>query len=241
MKKGLIIIILISIALGNTATKWATSRIMCPVCHKINKFQEILSYGSYIYQWPSKLEFIFWPLTDSYCLYTCSKCKYSAFMWDFKDIGNDTLKLIKKEIANLNLSVIDYNDKMVNKLEASEKIYKLYEHNPDFWCKFYRTMGYHYNVAGEVEKAKSARLKALSIADSLIKLPENDYRKKELLLITSSMKYFTNQYEASINDINIALTIKFNDTKVDSAKNANVNKYIDEVLNELKTKTTNNK
>jgi phage FluMu protein Com len=237
MKKITIIIAFVFCTVITTnATTWFTIKVKCPVCETINDFKGIGSYGSYIKDWPEKLEYIFWPETDFYSVYTCSNCKYTAFMNDFSEIGKDTIELIKKELPNLNLKVEDYWDDMIYKLPAAEKIYKLYKHDPDFWCTFYRLEGYHFQDEGKLLKAKKARLKALSIADSLVNLSENVNRQKELLLITGSMKYFTNQKKSAIKYINQALTLSQIDLEKDSIRNALTNKYLDGILNELRCK-----
>jgi len=241
MKKGVILLFISFLAISIVlATTWFDAKVKCPVCDKTNDFQEIGSYGSYIYHWPEKLEYIFWPVTETYSLYSCKKCKYSAFMWDFNDIGKDTLELIKKELPLLNLSVSGYDDKMTIKLEAAEQIYKLYNKDADFWCWFYRIKGYHYEQEANIEKAKESRLTALNIADSLLVLPENANRYKELLLIISSMEYFTGQDSLALNNINKGLSCVYFNANIDSTENSNYNEYFDEILNELKMKIAEN-
>lgn len=237
MKKTTIIIAIIFCTVVTTsATTWYKIKVKCPVCDSINLFKGIGSYGSYIRNWPEKLQFIFWPETDFYSLYTCYNCKYSALMNDFNQIGKDTIAFLRRALPNLNLKVKHYWDDMSKKLIAAEKIYKLYNHDPDFWCRFYRLKGYHFQDEGKKIKAKKARLKALSIADSLVNLSENVNRRKELLLITGSMRYFTNQKKSALKDIDYALSLTFIDNQKDTTRNANINKYLDGILNELKCK-----
>lgn len=236
MRKGILIFALLLITVSYViATTWHETDVKCPVCGKTNKFQRITSYGSYIYSWPERLQYIYWPVTDNPSLYSCDKCKYSLFMWDFEDIGGDTLEMLKKELPKLNLTVTGYTDKMTNKLEAAEKIYKLFNHDGEFWCKFYRIQGYHYDNENK-DKAKAARLKALAIADSMMQLPALQFNKKEFLFITASMKHFTDNNSAAIIDINNALTMKLIDPALDSVKNDNFNAYLDKLLNDLKKK-----
>jgi hypothetical protein len=130
---------------------------------------------------------------------------------------------------------------MTKKLESAELIYKLYNHNPDFWCRFHRIKGYHYAEEGNVEQAKIERLKALAIADSLLAIPENDYRRKELLFITSSMKHFTNQDSESVKDIDLALSLTYNNPNTDSEENNGFDSYLTGLLNELKMKINGKK
>lgn len=242
MKKVFLIITLIGLTVGSAfATTWFKSKVKCPICRKTNELQVIGSYGSYIYSWPEKLEYIYWPSTQTYSLYTCEKCNYSSFMWHFKKMGKDTISIIKKALPNLQLPSSNYSDCMTKKLESAELIYKLYQFDPDEWCWFYRVKGYHYSAEGDTINAKIARLKALAIADSLLTISDNEYRRKELLFITSSMKYFTDQDDASLKDIDFALTLKYENPNRNAKENNNFDSYITALLNELKQKIINKK
>jgi len=235
MRKVTVLIFAIFISMTYTfSTTWHKVEVKCLICGNMNQFQQVGSYGSYIYSWPEKFEYIFWPNTDSNCLYSCSKCKYSAFMWDFRKIGGDTLDLVKKNLKQLKLKVSGYGDKMTTKLESAEKIYNLYMKDADFWCKFYRVKGYHYSKASMPIKAQEDRLKALRIAEDMLKLDEYSYKQKELLLITSSMKYFTFQDSSAIQDINLGLTKKYNDPKAKEKDNKGLDDYLTTVLTQLK-------
>jgi hypothetical protein len=239
MKTKLISLASLAAAIGVVfATTWMDKDIKCPVCGKNKTFQAIASYGSYIYNWPEKLQFVFWPTTTSPCLYSCPKCKYTAFMWDFNKVGSDTLALIKRELPNLKLTLSGYDSPMIEKLEAAEKIYRLYRVDFDFWCRFYRIMGYHYELMSENEKARAARLKALSLADSMLALPGYEVKKKELIYITAAMKHYTGQDSLSLLDIDLGQPIVVNDPQADSETNAGANQYLNELFNELKDSVT---
>lgn len=240
MKIKLVSLALLAAVIGFVfATTWMDKDIKCPVCGKNNTFQTIASYGSYIYNWPEKLQFVFWPMTTSSCLYTCKKCKYSAFLWDFEKIAGDTLAMVKRELPNLKLAVSGYGADMIEKLEAAEKIYRLYQADLDFWCRFYRIMGYHYELMSESEKTRAARLKALSLADSMLVLPEYEAKKKELIYITAAMKHYTGQDSLSLLDIDLGLPIVVNDPRADSEANAGANRYLNGLFSELKDSITN--
>ena len=46
------------------ATTWKPSEKTDPLTGEKVPAWEIMSYGSYIYKWPSKYDLVFWPLTD---------------------------------------------------------------------------------------------------------------------------------------------------------------------------------
>ncbi len=61
-----LIVVVLFVTLGAVnilGTTWADKEFVCPVCKTQNTFGVIMSYGTYIYQWPSKYQFIFWPMT----------------------------------------------------------------------------------------------------------------------------------------------------------------------------------
>ena len=54
------------------------------------------SYGSYIYQEPSKLQLIFWPYTDTPAWYSCKKCRLSVFMEDFDKVPPEKIAELRQ-------------------------------------------------------------------------------------------------------------------------------------------------
>ena len=45
------------------ATTWFPKDFTCPIDGEKNTFQVIGSYGTYIYWWPEKYQWLFWPRT----------------------------------------------------------------------------------------------------------------------------------------------------------------------------------
>jgi hypothetical protein len=84
-------------------TKWMPTDIVCPVCQTKNRFMTVLSYGSYVYQFPSKYELIFWPYTDSLGWYSCEHCHYSAFMSDFETLPKEKIAEITEALKTISL------------------------------------------------------------------------------------------------------------------------------------------
>lgn len=70
---------------------WSPDEIECPVCQTKNIFMVVGSYGNYIYQFPSKYQLVFWPVTDSPSWYSCKKCRYTAFMGEFNEVPKDKI------------------------------------------------------------------------------------------------------------------------------------------------------
>ena len=66
--------ILLLPAFSPARTTWVDKEVDCPVCETKNTFQTPASWGSYIYRWASKYQYIFWPTTHRNFIYTCSSC-----------------------------------------------------------------------------------------------------------------------------------------------------------------------
>lgn len=237
MKRRVVLVIFFCGVLGILyATTWYPGKQKCPVCGKQNEFMAIGSYGSYIYHWPSKYELIFWPTTETFSVYSCKKCQYTAFMWDFKNIGGDTLKMIKRKVKSLDTGMEKNSNysliPMSQKLESAEYFYQLYQTDKEFWCRFYRIMGYHNEKEGNFEQAKIARIKALMLANEMISDSAFVHQKKELLLITTAMKYKTGQYDSARSDVQKALALSSEDPKMDSIQNKNYDEYITSIISD---------
>ncbi len=82
---GIASVLLLALVSAALATTWLPKEVTCPVCGAVNTFQIPGSYGSYVYQEPSKYQYVFWPATTDKFLYTCKQCRYTAYMGDFED------------------------------------------------------------------------------------------------------------------------------------------------------------
>jgi hypothetical protein len=229
---GLVVVTLLS-------TTWFESNHRCPVCRTKNKFQDIGSYGSYIYKWDSKFQYIFWPLTDDQVVYSCKKCHYSTYMWDFDSLEAAKKPLVKAYLKEIKSAVKakDYLDvPITERLQLAEGVYRVLGGDDFFWSQFYRVMGYHYDKIGNEIKARESRIKALEIAENMRLDTKNEGRLKEILLITGGMKYFLNERESAKNDFTTALKLTYKSDNHNAERDANINEYLDEVLTEFLNK-----
>lgn len=199
-------------------TTWVPQDFVCPICKTKNTFQVWASYGSYIYSWPSKYQWVFWPWTDSPSVYLCKQCHLATFLGEFDTLPAEKLPIIKKELERIPFErkFKDYMEiPMTDRLDIAAKVYaSLPDRDDVFWNHFYRIQGYHYGQSDQPEKAKAARAKALALtqkmmADSPPKIP-----LKELLYISGAMKHFMNDDKGAVEDFNKALTTKFVDPTI---------------------------
>lgn len=218
-----------------SATTWAPKEVVCPLCKTSNTFMDVMSYGSYIYQWPEKFQLIFWPLTDTNVLYSCKKCRLTAFMWDFAEIPKEKLTVIKTKLDTLALKPVQeaYNKIPVSqRLTIAAEVYLALGEDETFWCKFYRVKGYHYEEEKREEDAAAARGKALEICQRQLAAKENSGVRKELLLISGAMRYFLNDNPAALKDLREAAELTYSNPKLDAERSKNFNEYLSALSNE---------
>jgi hypothetical protein len=196
---------------------------------------DVMSYGTYIYQWPEKFQFIFWPLTDPNVLYSCKKCRLTAFMWDFAEIPKDKLPLIKTKLDTLALKPVEgeyYKVPMTQRLDIAAEVYSVLGQDETFWCKFYRVKGYHCEAEKKEADASSARGKALEICQKQLAVKDNAGARKELLLIAGAMRYFLNDNPAALKDFREAAELTYSTPKLDAEQSKNFNAYLSALLKE---------
>lgn len=187
-----------------SATTWSPEEFTCPIDKEKNTFMVVTSYGSYIYWWPSKYQWIFWPRTDSPTFYLCKRCHLATYMWDFDKIPNDKIPALKEILAGVKMSkpFKDYQEiSTVERLAIMEKVYSVLDTDDEWWSVFYRTQGYHYESAGDAEKAAAARRKSLALTEKQMQDAKSKVPKKLLYYISGAMKHFLNDDKGALADL----------------------------------------
>lgn len=235
MTKWVLILMLLCGAAVASATTWFADDVECPLCGKTNEFQVVGSYGSYIYDWPSKFELIFWPNTESAVLYSCRKCKYTCFMYDFRDPPEDKLDALREAAAEVDFgggfkTYIDIP--MMDRLAAAENIYLVLDREDDFWCRFYRIVGYHAGAEGLTEKAAAARGEALAIAETLLEDEARVGERKQFLLIIGAMRYFRGDEAGARADFEAAVPLTYENAELEAERNEGYDEYLSVLLEE---------
>jgi hypothetical protein len=216
-------------------TTWADEEFVCPVCKTKNTFGVIMSYGTYIYGWPSKYQLIFWPLTDEHVLYSCKKCYLSVLMWDFDELPQEKLQEIQSALKGVEIkgNYKRYTEiPMSKRLEVAEKVYTVLQKDDNFWLQFHRVKGYHYTAEKNQTKADESRKKALDLATRMLNEKDQATPKKELWLISGSMKHFLGDDKGALDDLNIALKTKYENKQLDKEKNENGEANLSALLKE---------
>ncbi len=238
------VLLLTTVLFGNAfATTWSPQEFTCPIDNTKNTFLVIVSYGSYIYSWESKYQWLFFPQTDSPTFYTCKKCHLTTYMWDFDKLPKEKLPEIKKILSGIKVSkdFKDYQELPVTeRLEIMEKVYPALGKDDGWWESFYRVEGYHYAKAGSVAKAAEARKKSLALVEKELNNAKSETPKKLLLYISASMKHFLGDDKSALDDLQKALTTKYQDkkTKPEELNDAEVglNERINDYVQKINSK-----
>ena len=224
---------------------WFPAEITCPVCKTKNTFLQVGSYGSYIYQYPSKYQLIFWPFTDSPSWYSCKQCGYTAFMGSFEKPPLDKLAELTKVLKTIDLpaqKIVPGKDVKESppylqlpvsaRLLAIEKIQRATANNDDeYWSHFYRVLAYHLSAEGKGTEADGARRKALSIIETMLSR-KDDGKRKELLYVAAAMHHFLSEDEQAQKLFNDARVLSYNDDKLTAGQNKNYDDYLSTLITE---------
>jgi uncharacterized protein (DUF2225 family) len=239
MKRSIVLTFTLVIILsGRTlATTWDYVSKKCPVCNSISQYLEPMSYGGYIYQWPSKYQYVYWPYTDDASFYCCPNCHYAAFMCDFDSIPNDKIDTIQVVLQSFNIdsSGNEYRQiPVTTRLEIAEKVYQLLGRDTKFWCRFYRIMGYHYAEENNHKKALESRGKALLMANEMLNDTAYSGQEKENLFIIASMFNYLNQKDSCTFYLNKANNCVYSDKTAELEYSLSLDEYLKDLIVEYR-------
>ncbi len=228
---------------NSLAITWYPKEFECPIDKEINTFMVVGSYGSYIYSYPSKYQWLFFPATDSPTFYVCKKCHLATYMWDFDKLPKDKIPELKKVLATIKApkAFKEYTEvPITERLEIMEKVYTVLGKDPEWWENFYRIKGYHYGKDGQAEKAAEERKRSLEFIQKELKNEKSTAPKKVLFYISGAMKHFLNDDKGALEDMQKALETKFAEagataTEVKDAEeglNERLKEYIEKIKSE---------
>ena len=173
---------------------WMDVEVTCPVCGTVNVFKVPASFGTYVYQDPSRLQYVFWPATTDMFLYTCRRCHLTAYMQDFAEVPADKITalatMLERDGAIQGALVPYYEIPMGTRLDIARKVYEVLERDAEFWCEFDRIAGYHHAESGRAREAHTARARALTRAESILGTAPRGERK-ETLVIVAALRFLT--------------------------------------------------
>ena len=141
MRRVIGILVPLFITVTVYATTWAPSEKTDPLTGEKVAAHEIASYGSYIFQWPSKYDLVFWPLTDQNWICLNAKNGYGAFNDDFEKLTDGEKKVLSTWLK-ANHKPSDAPKTHEEKLAWLERVYGQRTMDDAFWSRFYRLMAY---------------------------------------------------------------------------------------------------
>jgi hypothetical protein len=218
-------------AANGFAITWVPKDFACPIDGEKNTFLVVGSYGSYVYNYPSKYQGLFFPQTDSPTFYICKRCHLATYMWDFDKIPTSKLPELKQLLAGIKVSRLfaKYTELPVSeRLEIMEKVYAVLGKDGDWWENFYRVKGYHYGREGLAAKATDARRRSLELIAKDIENPKNAAPKKLLYYLSGAMKHFIGDDQGAVLDLATAQKMRYEN----KAENPEENRGAEAVLNE---------
>jgi len=218
-----------------SAITWVPEDFTCPIDNQKNTFLVVASYGSYIYSYPSKYQWLFFPQTDSPTYYICKKCHLATYMWDFDSLPKDKLADIRKALVGIKVSKAfgKYTEvPITERLEIMEKVYRVLGKDDAWWETFYRVKGYHYGKAGDEAKAATERRKSLALIQKELSDKNSKAPKKLLLYVSASMKHFLGDDNGALIDLQKALTTKYLSASETAEEQSNAEVGLNERLND---------
>jgi hypothetical protein len=239
-----VFLLLVVLALPLFAVTMIQAEVICPICQTKNSFIDYAGWGSYVYSYPSRFQFVFWPHAFSASIYSCRKCHLSLFMWDFRKFPKDMIPETAKLLQSVTISgdFKTYTDIPASeKLEVAEKVYRLLGRDDEFWAQFYRVLGYYLAREKKPQEAAAARRHSLAITQQLLDSPANAGHKKELLLIVAAMHHFLGDDPAAKNELETAAPMKFSDEKLGQERSKNYDEYLSSLIHDYLDALAKNK
>jgi hypothetical protein len=154
------------------------------------KVQQWSSYGGYIYSYPSRFDFVFWPNTDANSIWYCEQSGFMAFMSGFDQVGEAE----KPRIYNY-INEHSFNpDDLLSKLAYLEGLYAVRDLNDEYRNILLRIFARYHQEAGFYEEANEYRKKAL-------RQIESDLEKELRPELTAEYLYLAANYHRQFGDL----------------------------------------
>jgi tetratricopeptide (TPR) repeat protein len=161
-----------------SATTFVAVEKTDPISGQTVTVHDVTSYGSYIYDEPSKYDLVFWPFTDELWIWFCPGSGYASFGDDFDKLTDDEkahLSLWLKENYKPSEAPTTHKEK----LAWLERVYAQRQKDRDFWCHFHRLMAYVYADEPQISLARVR--KALPLLEEQLQADPNGIVRIQVL------------------------------------------------------------
>ena len=151
------------------------------------KVQNVRTFGSYIFRWPSKYDQVFWPQTDERSIWYCKKSGYVAFVDNFKVPNENEREEIRKYLKEHGRRVHGIE----GKLERLEALYNLRNLSAAEQNRLIRILARWNQKLGHLDKADQYRHKALDGIVTMLGTQMPDVQRMTYLYIAAN---YTRQF-----------------------------------------------
>lgn len=172
------------------STTWWPTRVADPVTQEGISVQIYGSYGSYIYNWPSKFDLVFWPYTDEEWIWLNPKSGYGAFANDFNDVSAEQAAHLKQWLK-ANYSQHEAPQSHQEKLIWLEAVYHQRQMDAEFWCHFNRLMAYMFKHDRQI--SLSYVQKTMPLLQGKLRADPNGFERIQVL-------YLLGEYSRRLGD-----------------------------------------
>jgi len=239
MKKIFLITgLVVALIINANGTNWFSKEHVCPVCHEKCTFQEIATYGAYIFTWPSKYQYVFWPFTDFRSVYCCPRCHFSTFLWDFDNIPDDKVGEIRTYLSGVKLEKKFWNYQdvpIITRLDIARHVYTILGRDKEFWCRFYRILGYHYDHEKNASEAREARTVSMNLARQMIADTAYRGREKENYVIMAAMSLYLDKKDSTLVYLEKASDYVYSNREWKEKNSRGLDEYLTELIDQYKT------
>jgi hypothetical protein len=142
-----------------------------------------MSSGSYIYQWPSKYDQVFWPLTDPNGIWFCQESGFTAFIGDFELTADERAALVAELASYKPIRRPTLREKLV----LLQKSYSARSVDARMKIRLWRVLAYYHETElRDSDGASVFRRKALEMIEAALRtdLPEGD--RLEYLFVSAA-------------------------------------------------------
>lgn len=145
---------------------------------------EPMSWGSYIYQWPSKYDQVFWPLTDPHALWFCEQSGFTAFIGDFALTAQERAALA--EHLRRVYQPVAGRPTVPALLELLRESYSKRQTDDELQLRLLRVLAYVNDEFQDYEAAARFRREALARIEDALATNLEEGRRLEYLFVAAA-------------------------------------------------------
>lgn len=226
MKKLLALMLFVS-SICN-ATTWSEIEVVDPILPAAKcQVSSPSSYGSYIYNMPSKYEQVFWPYSSQMGIWHCKQSGFLALIDDFDDLTATEISDISNFLSESEIEPIS----LLSQLIQLEKIYAMREKTEEFRLHLKRVLAFLHEQDGRTELANEYRKQALQTIYKLSLTDLSEYKRLEYLYVSANYeRHFGNAVKsdeqlailastiANVNDDELVNYIEYLKTLMEATK-----------------------